>query len=152
MIALAFAGLVLVGCGDDGGGGGGGLSESQSDAADQAIQGAAAAGMELDEDCVNEVAGRLSEEDAKRIAAGDQDEISTEGQELSIELINCADQDAITDLFIEGLNQSGQNFDEDCAREKVAELDMAELVAATQGGAPPSEVIVALMECMDLGG
>jgi hypothetical protein len=139
---------------DDGdeGASGGDVTDAQSDAARQAIDQAAADGVELDEECVNDVAAQLSDADAEAIASGNDADVSPEGQTLALELIACADEEAIADLFIEGMNQSGQDFDEECVREKLQDVDITELVAATQSGSePPAEIVSAMMECFDLG-
>ncbi len=137
---------------DSGDSDGGDATGAQAEAADRTIEAAAAGGITLDEECVNEVASRLSDEDAAAIAAGNNADVSPEGSELSLELLNCADEDQLADMFIDGLSQSGQEFDEECVREKLKDVDMVELVQATQtGGQPPTEVVAAMMECVDLG-
>ena len=146
--------LGLAACGSDGDGGSG-LTDDQAAAASSAIEEAEAGGVELDEDCVNEVAAQLSDEDAAKVVAagpGEDADLSPEGEALGLELLGCADEDALIDLFIAGMNESGETFDEDCAREKLEGLDVADLAAATQGGDPPEELISALIECVDTGG
>jgi hypothetical protein len=151
--------LVLAACGSDGDGGSGGgdsgLSDDQAAAAQSAIDEAESGGIELDEACVNDVAAQLSDEDAAKAAAaepGEDAELSPEGEALGLELLGCADDDALIDLFIAGMNESGETFDEDCAREKLEGLDVASLAAASGGGDPPEELISALIECVDAGG
>jgi hypothetical protein len=154
IVIAAVATLGLAACGSDGGGGSG-LSDDQAAAASSAIEEAASGGVELDEDCVNEVAEQLSDEDAAKAAAaepGEEAELSAAGEALGLELLNCADEEGLIDLFIAGMNESGEAFDEDCAREKLEGLDVAALAAASEGGDPPADLIAALMECMDLGG
>jgi hypothetical protein len=146
--------LGLAACGSDGGGGSD-LSDAQAAAAANAIEEAEAGGIELDEACVNEVAAQLSDEDAAKAAAagpGENAELSPEGEALALELLGCADEEALIDLFISGMNESGEAFDEDCAREKLEGLDIADLAAASEGGDPPEEFFAALMECVDTGG
>lgn len=144
LISIALAGLALVGCGSD--------SDSnsvQDQAADAAIEAASDSGMELDEDCVRDVTSNLSDADAEAIADGNDSDVSPEGDVLKFDLISCADQGAVIDLFIEGMNESGQNFDEDCVREQMQGVDIAELVQASQnGGQPPADIVAAMTECI----
>jgi hypothetical protein len=107
--------------------------------------------MELDESCVNDVAAQLSDEDAEIIASGGDEEVSAEGAALSLELLTCVDEDALTDMFVDGMSQSGQDFDEDCVREQLENFDVAELVTASQAGSPPADVIAAMTECISGG-
>lgn len=157
-VGLALAGLVLASCGSDSGGSDSGgssdVSGPQAEAAQAAIDSAKESGLEFDEGCVNDLAAQLSDADAEAIvAAGDgQSDLSPEGEALSTELINCADQDALIDLFISGIAESGQDVDEACARDALGDFDVAEIVTATQGGDPPTELIQALVPCFDLGG
>jgi len=147
-ITIAIAGLLLAGCGSDSSGG---ASGPQGEAAQTAIDSAAEGGVQLDEDCVNEVASKLSDEDAEIIAGGGDEEVSAEGAALSLELLGCVDEDALTDMFIDGMSQSGQEFDEDCVREQLENFDVAELVTESQGGEPPADVIAAMTECLSGG-
>ena len=113
-----------------------GAGSDQEQAADAAIAAAKAEGIELDEDCVNELAGQLSDEDAKAIVAAGTDgdaDVSAEGEAIGTQLIGCADNDQIIDLFITQMEASGQDFDEDCVRDNMKDLDLAELTA-TRGG------------------
>ncbi len=123
IVIAAVVTLGLAACSSDGGGGSD-LSDDQAAAASSAIEEAEAGGIELDE----------------------------EGEALGLELLNCADEEALVDLFIAGMNESGEAFDEDCAREQLEGLDVADLAAASEGGDPPEELITALMECVDTGG
>lgn len=148
--ALAVGGLLLAACGSDDGGAGG----AQGEAADAAMEAAAAEGFELDEGCVNDLAGDLSDEDAQAIVDAGPDgsaDLSAEGEALSLELLTCVDSDALVDQFIEGMAQSGEDFDEACAREQLADFDIAELVA-TGDETPPTDLIQAMVQCIDIGG
>ena len=150
---VAILVLGLAACGSDGGGSD--LTDDQAAAAAAAMDEAEAGGIELDEECVDEVAAQLSDEDAAKAAAaepGEDAELSPEGEALGLELLGCADNDALVDLFISQMNESGQAFDEDCAREQLEGLDVADLAAASEGGNPPEELVAALMECVDTGG
>ena len=105
-IAALAAGLMLTACGSDGDSGSD-LSESQAAAAQSAIDGAAEDGLTLDESCVNDIAAQLSDEDAELAAGEDDAELSPEGEALTVSLLTCADEDALVDVFIQGLSESG---------------------------------------------
>jgi len=151
MIGVSVVGLALAGCGSDGDSGGG-LDGPQAAAAAATIESASSSGLQLDEACVNDLAAQLSDEDAEAIASGADDvEISEGGQALGAELLGCADPDALVDAFIASINESGQEIDEDCARDVLEGVDIPELVAATQGGDLPSDLVAALVECADVG-
>ncbi len=152
MIGVGVVGLALAGCGSDGDSGGGDLGAPQAAAAAATIQSASEAGLELDQGCVNDLAAQLSDGDAEAIASSDDAEISAEGQALGAELLGCADADALVDAFIAGMSESGQEIDEGCARDALQDVDIPELVAATESGDMPSDVVAALVECVDLGG
>lgn len=154
MIGVAFASFGLVACGGSDSSSSG-LTDDQQAAASLTIQQAKDGGVELDESCVNGVAAQLSDDDAQKIVAAGTDgeaDVSEEGDALSLELLNCAGQDAIIDLMVKSLNESGQNFDEDCVRENLADIDMAELATAMGDGDAPPEFTAALMKCVDVGG
>lgn len=149
MIATIAAGLALTACGSDGDSGSE-LSGPQADAARSAIDSAAEDGVELDESCVNEIAGQLSDEDASLAAAESDADLSPAGEALTVELLSCADEDAIVDLFVEELSQSGVPLDEDCAREQIEDFDVIELfTAAGEGSEPPQDFVDALTTCFD---
>lgn len=156
-LGVAIVGLVLTGCGSDdasdrGSDGGSDLSGPQAAAAAATLEQAESGGLALDEGCVKDLASRLSDADAQKIAADDDVDLSPEGEALGTELLGCADQDSLIDLFITGMAGSGEPFDEDCARDKLKEIDVAELIASSEGGAPPADVIAAIAECVETGG
>jgi hypothetical protein len=146
-IGVAVVGLVLTGCGSDGGSD---LSGPQAEAAAATLEQAESAGLTLDEECVNGVASQLSDEDAEKVASNDDTDLSPEGDALGVELLGCADQEALVDLFIAGM--AGSGIDEDCARDKLADVDIADLVASSEGGDPPADVVAAITECAESGG
>ena len=125
------------------------LSDAQSAAASSAIEAAAADGVTLDQGCVEEVAAQLSEEDAQ-LAADDPDaELSAAGESLGIELLSCADEGEIIDLFIAGMSESGAPLDEDCARAALQEVDVTAIIAsAGSGDDVPPELVTALTPCL----
>ena len=143
-IAALAAGLVLTACGSDDGAS---ISGPQADAAQAAIDSAAEEGLTLDEDCVNDVAGQLSDEDAELAAAADGDpELSPAGEALTIQLVSCADPDELIESIIGSMNEGGALFDEDCAREALQDLDLTALVSAS-GDEPPADFVNALTPC-----
>jgi hypothetical protein len=150
IVAGVVAGvLVLAACGSDSG-----SSGPQAEAADMAIEGAADDGVALDEDCVNDLASQWSDEDAEAIVEAGPDgdaDISDEGTAIGVQLASCADSAAIADMFIEQMKASGQEFDEECVREGLEGVDVAELAGDAESGAP-QELIRAVFECFELGG
>lgn len=144
---LAAGLLVLAACGDDDDG----ASGVQGEAASQAIEAAQAEGLALDEGCVNDLAAQLSDEDAQAIidAGPDGDaDLSPEGQALTAELLTCVDQDELIDVFIQGLEESGQEVDENCVRENLEGVDLSSALGSEDE--PPAELINAVFECVEL--
>jgi hypothetical protein len=146
MTALA---LLVASCGSDGGTE---LTGAQADAAASVVKAAKGGGIDLDEDCVGELTAQLSDEDAEKLAAAEDGsaDLSPEGEALGDDVLKCAGQDQLVDLFITGMSQSGQNVDEDCAKDALADFDVAEIVSATNGGDPPADLIAALVPCLDV--
>lgn len=146
-ITAIAVGLTLTACGSDGDGGPE-LSEAQSAAAQSAMSSAAEDGITLDESCVNEIAVQLSDDDAVIAAEEGDADMSPEGEALTVQLLTCADEDEIIDLFIRDLSESGAELDEDCAREELEAFDVVEiLTAAGDGGEPPQDFVEALTPC-----
>jgi hypothetical protein len=151
LIGLAVLGLAVAGCGSDGGGDGSTLSDDQSAAARSAIDAAAEDGVTLDEDCVNEVASQLSDEDAALAAADPDAVLSDAGEDLGLELLNCASEEDIIELFLAGIGET-EGIDEDCAREALAEFDIRELITSASADEPPAALVQALVPCFPDGG
>ena len=147
-MAAVTAGLVLAACGSDDGGS---ISGPQADAARAAIDSAAEDGLTLDEDCVNDVASQLSDEDAELAAAagGGDAELSPEGEALTIELVSCADPDELIESILGSMSDGGAVFDEDCAREALQDLDLTALVSSASGDEPPADFVNALTPCFE---
>lgn len=145
---MILAAMAVVGCGSDEGSD---LSEAQARAAEVAVADAAAGGVVLRESCVDDVAAGWSDDDAEAIATGNGD-VSEEGSLLSIELLSCADQEALVDLFVELMQTSGQEFDEDCLRRQLGGFDIADLAAASLGGELPDDVVDAMVGCAVVDG
>ena len=150
VIFTAVLAVAVAACGDDGDSGSE-LSSDQAAAAQVVIDSAAEGGLTLDEDCVNEVAAQLSDADAALAAEDDTAELSAEGEALGVQLINCADDDAIVDLFLAEIGAEG--VDEDCARDALADFDVAEILRdAGEDTEPPDGFIEALEPCLASGG
>lgn len=149
VIFTSVIALALAACG--GGDDGADLTDDQAAAAQSVIESAAEDGVTLDEDCVNEVAARLSDEDAALAAEDDDAELSAEGEALGIELLSCVDDDELVDLFLAEIGAEG--VDEECAREALADFDLAEILrTADEGTEPPEGFIEALEPCFPTGG
>ena len=89
--------------------------------------------------------------DAEAEAESDA-EVSVEGTAIVSRLLGCADNDQIIDAFIAEMQKSGQEFDEECVREGLQDIDLAEVAASEEGqSGPPEEVISAVFDCFELG-
>ena len=147
ILTSVFA-LAVAGCGGDDGPE---LSSDQAAAAQSVIDAAAEDGVTLDEDCVEEVAAQLSDADAALAAEDDTAVLSPEGEALGVQLLDCADEDAIVDLFLAEIGAEG--VDEDCARDALADFDVAEILRnAGEDTEPPDGFIEALEPCFAPGG
>ncbi len=153
LISTIAAGiLVLAACGSDSGSS---ASGAQGEAADAAIAAAKDQGIELDVDCVNELASKLSDEDAQAIVDAGPDgdaDVSDEGTAIGTQLLGCAGNDQIIDAFINELKTSEQDFDEGCVRDGLKDLDLAALAASEDGqSGTPDEIVSAVFSCFSLG-
>ena len=138
--SLAIATLALTACG-----GGDGSSGSQGEVADMLLADAADDGLELDEDCVRETAGKLSDDDADKILEAGPDgdaDVSAEAGELAAEMFGCVDTDALVDEMVAELG--GEGVDADCLKEVLGDVDPDALAA----GAMPD----GLFDCIELSG
>jgi hypothetical protein len=145
---IVVAGLTLAACG----GSDGGTSGVQSQAAKQTIDAAKDAGFDLNEACVNDIAGQLSDEDAQAIVDAGPDgdpDVSSEGSALASQLASCLSQEDLLDEFIAGMKADGQAFDEACVRENLKDFDLGALAAQGENATPSDELLAALFECFD---
>ncbi|MFP5486748.1 MAG: hypothetical protein ACLGHQ_00375 [Acidimicrobiia bacterium] len=130
---LAIATLALAACGGGGGG-------QQGEVADMMLASAEEEGIELDDDCVRDVAGRLSDDDAAAIVEagvdGDPD-ISGDADALAEEMFDCLDTDAFVDQIVAEMGGQ-EGLDVDCLKEVLEEQGLE----AMDGGA--------MLECIDL--
>jgi hypothetical protein len=149
-IGITAAALLMAGCGSDSSSDD--TADPRTDAAKAVVDAAEAQGFILDEACVNDLTAQLSDDDATKLAAGGGDaDLSPEGEALGSKVIQCAAKDSLVELFISGLKGSGQNVDEDCAREKLQDVDIAQVVASTQSADASKDLIAALAPCFDFG-
>jgi hypothetical protein len=141
LIPIAVAGgLALTACGNDG--------DVRSEAAAVAIESAEAEGLRLDERCVGDIADQLSEDDARAIVeAGPDDRTAPgeEGAELGRRFLACVDEDALIDVFVDDLRESGEAFDEECVR---ANLEDVDLTAALDESESSPDLVRAVLECL----
>lgn len=125
IIGLAAAAtLVLSACGGGGGG-------QQGEVADLMLEQAGVEGISLDPDCVREVAGKLSDDDAAKIIEAGVDgdvELSAEGDALGEEMFNCVDMSAIVDQIVEEMGGS-EMVDADCLEEVIGDLSPEQMQA-----------------------
>jgi len=140
MIITLVAATALTACGSDDSTA---VSGIQADAAQAAVDSAAEQGLTLDRTCVDDVAVQLSDEDAAIAAADGDADLSPEGEELSLQLLACADQDELIDSIVTGM---GDGVDQECARDALKALDLTTVLAAS-GDEPPAEFAEALAPC-----
>ncbi|CAB4539285.1 MAG: hypothetical protein ACK5CE_14560 [Actinomycetes bacterium] len=152
--AIASLALLTAACGGDDGGG------DQSKVADEMLEMADAEGIALEEDCVREVAAKLSDDDAaallKSLGTDEEPDISADADALAEEMFGCIETDALVDQMMEQIgNQPG--MDQDCVREVLDGLstdDLSEI--ANSSGDMSSDVMGDLMNdiipCMSAGG
>jgi hypothetical protein len=142
--------LAIAACGSDDGGAS--LTDDQQAAVEQFL-GQEDAAEVFDQDCVEDKAQDLSDEDAKAIAEAGPDgqpDLSPEGLAVTLELASCIDSDALVDQFIIGMEESGQDFDEACVREGLEDFDMGEIAAAgAEGGDIPDGLLSSLIDCFE---
>ena len=139
--SLAATVLVLSACG-----GGGGASGDQGKAADLLVSSAEAEGIDVDKGCVEKVADKLSDADAKLIVAAGADgdaDLSAAGEALQTELFDCVDMDSLIDQMMDEIGDD-PSVDKDCLRGELEDLSRDQLAT---GDLPDS-----LFECIDLGG
>ena len=137
--SLAAATLLFSACG-------GGASGSQGEAVDLLMESASGEGIEVDKSCAEDIAKKLSDDDAEKIvAAGDTGdfELSPEGDALTTEMLRCVDMDSMIDSMIEQIGDQ-EGFDKDCLRDVLKDMDPEALAS---GDLPEG-----MFDCIDLGG
>jgi hypothetical protein len=172
---LAVGALALAACGDDdtaddapdvpmggstaetagadiGGTSGGGVVGVRGQVARLAIEAAAVEGLELDAGCVDQLAAQLTDDDARALVDAGIDGVpalSAHGDALTAQLLTCVDEEALVDLFVDGLEQSGEAFDEACVRANLDDVDLGEARGEDESS---RDLLGAVVDCVDLGG
>jgi hypothetical protein len=132
----------------DGGNSGGDLVQQ---AVDKAVAEAATDGVDLDRDCVAEVASKLSDADLQSIAdapAGEDVALSAEGEAVAVGLLTCAPREQLVDQMVSSL--AGQEgVDQQCVRDIFEAMSDDDLKAmAMSGGDSASQQFQDLMSQM----
>jgi hypothetical protein len=139
MALAAAATLLLAACG-------GGSDSPQDEAANLAIASAKAEGVDLDEGCVRDLAGGLSDEDAQAIieaGTASDAELSDSGLRAAASLLDCVDRGEFVDQMMEQIGDT-PGLDADCMRDALTELDLANFDPEDPGFA------AAMIDCVDL--
>jgi hypothetical protein len=142
---ISIAALALAACGGGDGG-------AQDEVADMVIEEMEAEGADVDEDCVKDATGDLSDDDAQKILDagpdGNADDLSEEAQAAAGKLLGCIGLDSVVDDMIgEMESQMGEeNVDADCMRDAAADLDLENI---DEGN---GDLMTAMLECIDVGG
>ena len=142
---LSVAALTLAACG--------GGDSTQDEVADMMIEELEAEGMDVDEDCVRDAAGELSDDDAQAIVDAGPDgdpDVSDEAMAAASSLMGCVDLGSIVDEAIDDMvaEMGEENVDRECMEEALGDLDLAAMEE------DPSAMMGPMMECItiDLGG
>lgn len=139
---LAAATMLFAACGSDDDGGAGG---DQGAAADLLVDAVGEEGVELDRDCVNDIAGELSDDDAAAIVAAGPDgdpDISPEAEALGGRILNeCLDLSSAIDAILAEIGDD-DGIDKDCLR--------TELEKATNFEEVQTLAVSAALECVSI--
>lgn len=142
---LSVAALALAACG--------GGDSSQDEVADMMIDEMEAEGMDVDEDCVRDAAGELSDDDAQAIldAGPDGDpDVSDDAQAAATQLLGCVDIGSMFESQIDAMvdEMGEENVDRECIENAISDLDLAAMED------DPSALMGPMMDCItiDLGG
>jgi hypothetical protein len=159
MASLAALALIGAACGGDDSSSGS-AGGDQGKVADQMMSAAKDEGIELDRECVDTVAGKLSDADAKAILASidsDEDpEISADGDALAEEMFSCVPADAIVQQMMDSIGDQ-PGMDKECVQkvlEGLSSADMASLAQSDGDMSNPvmSQIMEGVLPCMSLGG
>lgn len=140
ILSAAAVALALTACGSD---------SNQDELANVLLASARAEGIEADEDCIKEVASKLSDDDARKVidSEGDLDtvELSPEGFSTTAGILNCVDVSTFVDEQITLLQAQGIDFDEQCLRAAFDDVDFSEF---GPDFTPPPALQDALLACL----
>lgn len=139
---IIVAGLAISACG-------GGSGGDRGEAVDQFVDAMKEQDAEVDRDCAEKVADKLSDDDVKAIIDGSNGadaELSPAGEEIALELLDCVDMSSIfTDEVIDQvIAGAGDNVDADCMRKALKEIDLSSV--------DDPAVATAMIECVDFDG
>lgn len=141
-------------------GGGESASDDRAKVADELMDSAKAEGLELDQECVDKIASKLSDADAQLMvdSIGDEDmpTLSDSGEALKAELFGCVGTDALVDQLMESIGDQ-PGMDKDCIRDVFEGLSSDDMAAiSASGGDMSGDVMTQLMQdvipCMSAGG
>lgn len=108
-VPVTVAALAISACGGGG--------DAQSQVADLMVEAAEAEGLALDRDCVGDLAGQLSDDDAQKLidagVDGDPD-VSAEADAIGEQMIGCLDTDSLVDQLV--AEMGGEGVDADCLK------------------------------------
>ena len=128
--SIAGASIILAACD-------GGASGDQAKAADELIQVVDDRDASVDKKCVEDLAGQLSDEDAKKFVEAHSDaKLSPEGEAIAEQIFGCVDTDAIVDQIVDEVGED--NIDVDCLKD------------ALKGGIPLDSMSAAMIECLTI--
>jgi hypothetical protein len=142
---LSVAALTLAACG--------GGDSSQDEVADMMIDDMEAEGMDVDEDCVRDAAGELSDDDAQAIldaGPNGSPDVSDDAQAAATQLLGCVDIGSMFEDQIDAMvdEMGEENVDRECIENAINDLDLAAMED------DPSALMGPMMDCItiDLGG
>jgi hypothetical protein len=137
--AVAIATLALIGASCGGGDGSGDAAKI----ADKIITSAKDEGMELDKSCVTKLAEKFNDADTEMLVDNldnedfDLDQLSDEGAALGMQVIGCADKDALVDMMMEEMGEM-PGADPECIRAALGKLDTDALIELGESEGDPS--------------
>jgi hypothetical protein len=111
--------------------------------ADKIMTSAKDDGMELDKSCVTKLAEKFNDADTEMLVDNldnedfDLDQLSDEGAALGMQLIGCADKDALVDMMMEEIGEM-PGADPECIRAALDKLDTDALIELGESEGDPS--------------
>lgn len=133
----------------------GGTSGDAAKIADKIMTSAKDEGMELDKSCVTKLAEKFNDADTEMLVDNldnedfDLDQLSDEGAALGMQVIGCADKDALVDMLMEQVG-SVPGLDSDCVRGVLEEIEPEQLatIAADGDTSGMDDLSTKMMACM----
>ena len=136
-LAAAVGALALLGAACGGGSG------DAAKIADKIMTSAKDEGMDLDKSCVTKLAEKFNDADTAMLVDNldnedfDLDQLSDEGAALGMQLIGCADKDALVDMMMEEIGEM-PGADPECIRAALDKLDTDALIELGESEGDPS--------------